>query len=404
MVVAAGSGLVDPGPWRAAVAAPAPVCTGVADSEAQASALAVACDEPVVVDGSQTEFAQVVAQPDGRFLFESAAVPQRTHRAGSWVDVDLGLVRAEDGLWRPAASVADVAFSAGGPGPLATLVSDGRALVMSWPGGALPTPTVSGDSATYPNVLPDVDLVVRATWTGFSHVFVVKSASAAANPAVRQIRFGLGGDARVLPDPDGQLRAMVGSREIASAEPPVMWDSRTEGAGRSAGTQASPEGLASTAAAAGDAARVAPVEVEVSGSDLLLRPDAEFLTAPDTVFPLYVDPAWSVYKTKWAYATNNGSSNTDYSAARVGLNPDTGALYRSFFQFSTTANGVSLRGKHVESAYVQMKLDHSWSCDDTVTSMYWTAAIGAVGGVGSARGGSQLQFRRGRALVEWRYR
>ncbi|MGI5145542.1 LamG-like jellyroll fold domain-containing protein [Plantactinospora sp. CA-294935] len=378
VVAAAGGVLVDPGPWRTAAAAPAPVCTGVADSEAQASALAVACAEPVVVDGSQTEFSQVVAQPDGRFLFESAAVPQRTYRAGGWVDVDLGLVPAEGGLWRPAASVADVAFSAGGPGPLATLVSEGRTLVMSWPGGALPTPTVSGELATYPNVLPDVDLVVRATWTGFSHVFVVKSASAAANPAVRQIRFGLGGDAQVLSGPDGGLRAVVGSREIASAEPPVMWDSRTGAAGRSAGAQASPEGSESTAAAAGDAARVAPVEVEVSGGDLLLRPDAELLTAPDTVFPLYVDPAWSVYKTKWAYATNNGSSNTDYSAARVGLNPDTGALYRSFFQFSTTANGVSLRGKHIESAYVQMKLDHSWSCDDTVASMYWTSAINAT--------------------------
>ncbi|WP_369930932.1 LamG-like jellyroll fold domain-containing protein [Plantactinospora sp. BC1] len=116
----------------------------------------------------------------------------------------------------------------------------------------------------------------------------------------------------------------------------------------------------------------------MSGGDLLLRPDTELLTAPDAVFPMYVDPAWSVYKTKWAYATNNNSSNTDYSVARVGLNPDTGAVYRSFFEFSTTANGVSLAGKHVESAYVQMKLDHSWSCGDTVTSMYSTSAVNAT--------------------------
>ncbi|MFC6020040.1 LamG-like jellyroll fold domain-containing protein [Plantactinospora solaniradicis] len=250
---------------------------------------------------------------------------------------------------------------------------------MSWPAGALPTPVVSGDSATYPDLLPDVDLVVRATWTGFSHVLVVKSASAAANPAVRQIRFGLGGDVQVDSGPDGRLRAVVGSRVIASAEPAVMWDSRTGAvAGRSAGRKALPTEVESTPAAAGDAARIAPVEVEVSGGDLLLRPDAELLGASDAVFPLYVDPAWSVYKTKWAYATNNGSSNTDYSSARVGLNPETGAVYRSFFQFSTTANGVSLKGKHIETARVQMNLDHSHSCDSTVTSMYWAAAINAT--------------------------
>ncbi|GIH00365.1 hypothetical protein Pma05_69370 [Plantactinospora mayteni] len=302
----------------------------------------------------------MVAQPDGRLRLESGVVPQRTRKAGRWADVDLGLVREADGLLRPGASVADVAFSGGGSGPLVVLARDGQTMEMSWPGGALPTPVVSGDSATYPDVMAGVDLVVRATWTGFSHVLVVKSAAAAANPAVRRIRFGLGGSAQVRSGPDGRLRVAAGTRVIASAEPPVMWDSRTgAGAARTSGQKASPEGAESTFAAAGDAARIAPVEVEVSGGDLVLRPDTELLTAPDAVFPMYVDPAWSVYKTKWAYATNNGSSNTDYSAARVGLNPDTGAVYRSFFEFSTTANGVSLGGKHIESAYVQMKLDQS---------------------------------------------
>ncbi|MEK8104041.1 hypothetical protein NKG94_01030 [Micromonospora sp. M12] len=56
------------------------------------------------------------------------------------------------------------------------------------------------------------------------------------------------------------------------------------------------------------------------GADLVLRPDAKLLQAPDAVFPLFIDPIWSVYKGKWAYATNNGSSNSDHTVARVGLN------------------------------------------------------------------------------------
>ncbi|MEO3819625.1 LamG-like jellyroll fold domain-containing protein [Plantactinospora sp. B24E8] len=331
------------------------------------------------MDGSRTEFAQVVAQPDGRLQFESAVVPQRTRTASGWTDVDLGLVRGGDGLWRPAASVAEVAFSGGGAGPLVTLSNGGRTMEMTWSGGVLPAPVVSADSATYPNVLTDVDLVVRATRTGFSHVLVVKSANAAADPAVRQIRFGLGGDAQVRSDPAGRLRASAGATVVASAEPPVMWDSRTtQMSTRSALPQTSDVEFRSTAAAAGDAAQVAPVDVEVTDGELVLRPDTELLTAPDVVFPLYVDPAWSVDKTRWAYATNNGSSNSDTGRARVGRDEETGVLYRSFFEFPTTANNVSLKGKHIESGYVQMKLDHSWSCGNTVTTLYRTAVINAT--------------------------
>ncbi|MFG2054537.1 LamG-like jellyroll fold domain-containing protein [Micromonospora sp. NPDC048930] len=360
-------------------AAAAPACAGEARSEAAALALAASCHEPVVVDGTRTELAQVVAQPDGRLRFEAAVVPQRTRQGGRWVDVDLGLVRSGDGSWRPSASVADVAFSGGGAGPLVTLRRNGKTVTMSWPGGALPAPSVSGDSATYPNVLRDVDLVVRATPTGFTHVLVIKSAAAAVNPALREVRFGLGGDAQVRLGPDGRLRGMAGQTVMASSEPAVMWDSRVDaGAGKSTPSRTSEQRSISTSAAAGDAAQVAPVAVQLLGRDLVLRPDEKLLKSPAAVFPLFVDPAWSVYKSKWAYATNNGSSNTDYTVARVGLNPDTGALYRSFFEFSTTANGVSLKGKHIESAYVQMKLDHSWSCGDTVASMYLTPAINAT--------------------------
>jgi hypothetical protein len=46
---------------------------------------------------------------------------------------------------------------------------------------------LSGDSATYAEVFPDVDLVVRARSAGFQQVLVVKTPEAAANPALQEI-------------------------------------------------------------------------------------------------------------------------------------------------------------------------------------------------------------------------
>ena len=364
-------GLAVPALTRVAVAA----CGDVADTESAATQLAVSCGRAVAVESSRTEFSQVVAQPDGQLRFEASVLPERARRGAGWADVDLALSRGADGQLRPAVSVADVAFSAGGSGPLVTLTRAGRTMTMSWP-GALPAPIVSGASATYPDVLSGVDLVMRATATGFTHTLVIKSAVAAAQPGVREIRFALGGDAQIRAG-GGILRALGAGSVLASTEPAVMWDSRTVPAAPSQASRARPQAAPeSTHEGAGDGARMAPVSVALAGDDLVLRPDATLLK--DAAFPLFVDPAWSIYKAKWAYATNNGSSNTDYSRARVGLNPDTGALYRSFFQFSTTANGVSLSKKHIESARVEMNLDHSWSCDSTVTSMYWTSAINAT--------------------------
>ncbi|MEH1165441.1 LamG domain-containing protein [Micromonospora sp. CPCC 205539] len=355
----------------------APACAPAKATERDAVATAAACRQPVAVEVSRSEYTQVVAQPDGRLQLESAVEPQRTRGAdGTWVDVDLTLGKGGDGLLRPAASVADVAFSAGGATPLITLKRAGSTMTLSWP-GRLPTPVVVNDSATYPGVLPDVDLVVRATHTGFTHVLVLKTPQAAANPAVREIALKSGGDAEIALLHDGSLRAAVGTTPIASAERAVMWDSSQPVRSVSPGQEA---GLArSDALTAGDGARTAAVAVQVARGELRLVPDAKLLAS--ATYPVYVDPAWSVAKSKWAYATSNGCSNTDYSVARVGYSPDgpcVGSRFRSFFEFPTTSGSVSLKGKHIESAYVQMSLYHSWSCTNTWTHMYLASGINAT--------------------------
>jgi hypothetical protein len=353
-------------------------CTVAAGSEMAAVAAAAACGRPVVVGRSRSEYTQVLAQPDGRLTFESAVVPQRAKRPdGSWADLDLSLRAGRDGLLRPAVSVADVAFSAGGSGPLVTLTRSGKTLALSWP-GTLRAPVVSGDSATYVDVLPEVDLVVRATPTGFTHVLVVKSAKAAADPAVRTMSLAVSGAGELVVRPDGSVLAVAGAVLVARAERAVMWDSSPR-AGGALSIGQDPAAAESTAFAAGDGAKTAAVATRVDAAGrLVLVPDARLLDSGAVTFPVFVDPAWSVTENKWAYATNTGCTNSDHSVARVGLSPDgpcDGAVFRSFFHFPTNNGSVWLNGKYIYSAYVQTKLYHSWSCGPTPVNLYASSLI-----------------------------
>jgi len=166
---------------------------------------------------------EVYVEPSGLRTIETAIAPQRARRRdGAWGPIDTALQRVGDVLV-PVATAADVRFSAGGAGPFVTLIRDGHSFALSWP-APLPAPTVSGDSATYADVLPDVDLVVRATATGFAHLLVVKTARAAANPGVRRASYRISGDATLKETPGGGLIAEAAGVRIASADPPIMWD------------------------------------------------------------------------------------------------------------------------------------------------------------------------------------
>ncbi|MGA5303208.1 LamG-like jellyroll fold domain-containing protein [Nucisporomicrobium flavum] len=354
----------------------APGKTRAAPTERAALQTARSSGERVEVASERSELSQVFAEPDGRLTYEASVVPQRVHRPdGTWADVDLRLGAGSDGVIRPAASVADVRFSSGGPGPLATLVENGKSMTVSWPLGPLPPPELDVEAAKYREVLPGVDLVARATPQGFTHVLVVKSAVAAQQSELKTLTFELGGDAVLQQDRDGSLRAVHDGELIASAGTPVMWDSRTEAVGAIAKRAAAADDVAapsSTAEGPGARAAIAELDAEITASgDLALTPDASLLASAR--YPVYIDPEWGKGKTRWAYATNNNTNNSDTSRARVGKDPD-GRVYRSFFEFPTS----TVKGKHIESAYVQMKLDHSWSCDNTWTHMFHSNAIGGT--------------------------
>ncbi|WP_460493339.1 hypothetical protein [Dactylosporangium cerinum] len=389
LLVAAGS------PPAPASAAP-PCVTGQPD-ERTAAAAAKACGGRVEVLAGRSEYTQVFANPDGSSTFTSSAVPARVHRAdGSWAPVDTSLRARVDGSLAPLAAVADVVFSAGGKGPFVTYRGGGSVLQLSLP-VVLPKPVIDGASAVYRNVLPDIDLRATATATGFTHVLVVKTAAAAANPALATIRYDVGGDTVARPAAGGRVafRDKAG-RTIAVTSEATMWDSTVNpGAGGAAQASAAEltalrqtptAELVSTAHGPGVTARTAPIAVsaDADGHGMLLRPDAALLRSSTAAFPLFIDPQIGPTDTRWAYSRSLDADYGPNDKARVGYNPPAyggdGKLYRGFFEFPTTYGGQTYKGKHILAASFSIELYHSYSCVDTPTSLFRSGGISVGNG------------------------
>ena len=195
----------------------------MAESEDAAQALAQQCAVLVEVLAEATEDAKVFALPTGEFELRTWATPQWTRKHGSWVEIDTNLVVGDDGMARPVAAAADVTFSLGGSGPFVRMASAGADFTLSWP-EPLPPGIIDGDSIIYPGVYPDVDLLVRAERTGFTHLLVVHTPAAAENPVVRRTEYKMGGSAQVTEE-DGGIVVSGERPACATAPPAVAWDS-----------------------------------------------------------------------------------------------------------------------------------------------------------------------------------
>lgn len=199
-----------------AVAAPADrAVTTSASSDAvidhaTAARRAAASGEQVEVTGERTEYTTTTANPDGTFTLVQSAVPQRAEGDdGTWHAVDATLERRPDGTVGPRAAVVDLSFSGGGDGSgLIRLANDEGSLHLDWP-GRLPEPRLEGAKAVYPEVLDGVDLELTATAEGYREVLVVKTAQAAADPALEQIELTASTtDLRLMPGAGGGVRAV----------------------------------------------------------------------------------------------------------------------------------------------------------------------------------------------------
>ncbi len=301
---------------------------------------------PVELADRTTETSQVLANPDGTFTLRASQRAVRVRRDGAWRAVDTTLRTTGNGSVAPVATDQDVTFSGGGTAPLVTVRHQGGSLAFHWP-TPLPAPLLDGDTATYPAVLPGVDLRLVAHEDSYSQVLVVHDAPAAANPALARIRMtvtGTGLTPRV--GADGAVSATdTAGVEVLRGAPPVMWDSTADGRSGPAPTAADP-----------GSGRVTPLRVEsttreaarsatdTSVTDLAVVPDPAALTGKDVVYPLYIDPSLAVRKQHWTVVTDNGwgpqydtnaLAQVGYCSGWDGCNGSWRA--RSYFVFPTTA-------------------------------------------------------------------
>lgn len=345
-----------------APAAAAPDTAAAPDAVQSASEKAQDTGEPVPITELTDSFTTVTAQPDGTFQKDVSNVPERIHRSDTWVNVDATLHSNSDGSLSPAASYTPLTLSGGGDGSLAVLHHDQSNLSLSWP-TSLPAPTVSGDTATYADVLPGVDLRVTAdTLGGMSDVLVVKTAEAAANPALKTLTLGTQASSGLSVQADAGNNVTVLDAEghaVFHSPAPMMWDSTTTATANAATADSATVDGTDPADGPGPGAKVQPVEVQADDDAVTLTPDPGLLTGSTTHYPVYIDPAWtdgpSFYAwVQQAWPDNGNWDTTDNGEPAVGYcGWDTCVRYgitRSFFQF----HAGSLTGTHVISAYFKV--------------------------------------------------
>jgi hypothetical protein len=333
------------------------------------------------------------ANPDGSFTYNVSPDMQRFQQAdGTWATVDTTLAQRSDGSVAPNATPAGLLISGGGTGPLVTVGQGSQTLSLTWAGGPLPAPTLSGDTATYSSVMSGVDLAVTATPDGVSESLVVNNAQAAANPALSKITFNVAGSGLTLSsDADGGMTATDPSsgNALFDVPEPLEWDS---------------SGGGSTISVAGNVANVATMPIALTNkqttsnkmssgatvtdttSTLTMSPSTSLLTSSNTVFPVVIHPQVTIHGPTAGWldvATDtNGASWGDWEPkpARVGAVCDTNLApcpsgtrfvkYRSYFNFAVPHQ---IWDSDRISATLLTNETWSWSCTKTAVQLWQTS-------------------------------
>lgn len=348
---------------------------------AGAHRLARQSGKSIVIGSETTEDSQVKANPDGSRTLISYAQPVRVKRNGSWAAIDLTLVPQADGSLAPKVAPVTMSFSAGGHGsaakPVARLVKGEAEVGFGWESD-LPKARVTGQTVTYPEVLPGVDLEIQAALTGYSQNLVVKNAEAAKNPKLRKFTFkshtkntkitgpaSVSGKAKAPDAADGLVVFGADGKQVFGGDASRMWDSS-------------------------DSGRAARMGIELGQNTISIMPDQAFLADPNTVYPVRLDPDYScttcskqhhaVVQSPWGDAPNYDKTSDQLSDLKAGylngssLVTPTGApgVSRTYFEMNTS----QIVGTKIHSATLHAKVISSYSCSPTPTELWNTWAIG----------------------------
>ena len=352
---------------------------------------------------ARTQTSSTFANPDGTWTSEDSGVPvQFVDGAGDWRRVDTGLLPAGETDDRkavgPALTPADITFA--GPrstplstaGELASISSvpdpaaasadptdptaggdgsddggvltgrgtvstsapgaDGKAAVgvsLLWP-GTVPTPTTSGDTNTYPQILPGVDLHLRALRTGFEDSWVIRDAASGLAQQSLQLPLALS-NATVARQGDGSwaLIGLDGTRAGTIAAP-VVYDARRDAWGDPVAARQLPMTVAKTAAG---------VTLTISGF-------ADYLSDPATVFPVTIDPATTTVTPLFDTNVQEGTTTDSSTGGTLHVGNFSGHMSRTYMTWPTSG----FAGTKVLSATIAMYQAGAGTCSAKQWQLY----------------------------------
>ena len=364
-------------PATPAVAAPVsgkaakPACPAALPDENAALVTARICGGPIAISSMTSETDEAVATPSGAVKLSHRFRPVRVRQAGTWVPVDTTLAPQADGTVAPKATTTGVVFSGGGTGPMVTISAAGKTLTVGSPVGTLPDPQLdptTPDTATYPEVLPGVDLQLRADVDGYAQVLVIKDRQAATNSKLAALRFALSGKGLTTKaDKAGNLRFTDAKGHLVFAgNTPQMWD-------------ASEPAAATTSSAASGTGRRASMATTVTGDAITVTPNAKLLADPATRYPVYLDPGVTANRSTWAQV-DSATPTTAYwngaGDAQVGT-PNGGTdVWHSYFTLDLSTTPVA--GTYISAATFNLNETWSASCTAKAMDLYATSPISSA--------------------------
>ena len=388
-----------------------PERTALQQAMLDALARAKSTGSPVVVEAMTTEGSRTTANADGTLTTTDNAQAVRTRRNGAWADLDSTLRTNADGTISPAVASTALTLSGGGSGPMATVTTDdGKKLGLNAP-FTLPAPALDGATATYADVLPGVDLQLTALPVGgWRDVIVVHTAEAAANPALKTLRFPVTAQGlNVTSDTAGAIDVKDDSGTVRFRSPaPLQWDSSTPPAATTAPAKSAAKslaaapaeaeaapGVASTPEEPGDGANVAAITTKVSGGAIELTPNQVALGSGTG--PWYLDPSLTAvtsysqgsvevqenHKTAENYnqKTNLATGYCGYKSSDPNLDCGDLGRQRAYFQFGinpaiyTVPGGAEVPPTVFSSTLNAQVTAASSPSTNTPFVVYWTPPI-----------------------------
>ncbi|MEU2977521.1 LamG-like jellyroll fold domain-containing protein [Streptomyces hirsutus] len=329
-------------------------------------------DHYVNADGSTT-----VRHFPGRTNFQAAD--------DTWQPIDTTLTEAKDGRLEQTANSLEVEFAPDAADQALASVDfgSGRFLAYALQDARAASPVRNDDgTVTYPNVLPDTDLLLAPLVEGFKEHLVLHSKDAANSWVFPLDLKGL--TPRVTDDGDVEFTDADG--EVTATIPHAfMTDSKIN-------------------ERSGDPALSQAVDYELTTVDdkpaLRMTADRAWLDDPARVYPVTVDPTIAASNSTYAQNTIPGNHSTE-DQIKVGSYDSGVNRAISFLQFSSL--GTTLKGQRVTAATLNLHALWSSTCTAKPFSVHpiaksWTPAgvteypgpaiASAIGGATAAPGAS----------------